>query len=217
MFTEEDEQILLSGLWSIKNGIEGGDWQLVCDGYATITGEELQPPENKSEPEKSGLKLLRERLQSDDTVGGETKPKKKVAKKKKAAKKKSKEKVEALPIAADPDVEANEIVVDGGEDVNAAMRKAGDIGKRKYHKTPVSQKIGEAGTVKFITTEVDANMKERNQAVSEARGPREERSAAHKFEVKCDKCGETFKSIARESKQYGQICSKCISEDARGR
>lgn len=45
MIEQNEDEIIASGLNTILEGITSGDFQKVCDGYNSITGEEVEPPE----------------------------------------------------------------------------------------------------------------------------------------------------------------------------
>ncbi len=59
-----EDQIIATGLLSIKKGILAGDWGIVCSGYETITGEKLTAKEKP----KSRLESIRSlmNIEKDD-------------------------------------------------------------------------------------------------------------------------------------------------------
>lgn len=66
--TTDELEIVTNGLLQIKQGIQEGNWQIVCDGYNYISGEALTP---KIESKKTSLKGLRDALRNQ----GITRPK----------------------------------------------------------------------------------------------------------------------------------------------
>lgn len=63
MSKKDDETIISDGLISIRNGILAGDWDKICHGYNSISGEQLEPP-TKPEPKLSKLETIRKNLEN---------------------------------------------------------------------------------------------------------------------------------------------------------
>lgn len=57
-----EDQIIAQGFKLLREGIVAGDWQRVCDSYELVSGEKLDPPNQKP---KSRLESIREMILSD--------------------------------------------------------------------------------------------------------------------------------------------------------
>lgn len=68
MAHKDEDMIIVSGLMEIKRGIEEQDWQVVCDGYKIITGEEIKPVEVKLSQVERVRKLMNEQKPSSKKV-----------------------------------------------------------------------------------------------------------------------------------------------------
>ena len=76
MPNQDEDEIIAKGLLSVKEGIVSGDWNKVCEGYNSISGEDLKPFEKP----KSRLESIREMMKVENPPA--EKPKKGGRKKK---------------------------------------------------------------------------------------------------------------------------------------
>jgi hypothetical protein len=72
----DDDKIIARAMIEIRKGIVDGVWQSVCNAYESITGEWIDPPEDKEpEPELSRLEKIKLEMQNlaeeDDPDNGE--------------------------------------------------------------------------------------------------------------------------------------------------
>lgn len=61
MRKNDDDILIGKGLKLVRKGIVGGSWDIVCQGYNLISGEELEPAQKKTR-----LEIIREEIQKDD-------------------------------------------------------------------------------------------------------------------------------------------------------
>lgn len=74
-----DDDIIAAGLIKVREGILSGNWESVCEGYNSISGEELKP--FVQEKPKSRLDNIRNLMALEDDGEPDKKPRQKRAKK----------------------------------------------------------------------------------------------------------------------------------------
>lgn len=80
-----DEEIIVESLLMIKNGVLTGDWQLVCNAYTMVTGEEIEVPQEEEQQPEGKIDKIRRLMQekSEQPVSKQTGGRKKKTVKKK--------------------------------------------------------------------------------------------------------------------------------------
>jgi len=189
----------MSPIEQIKDGIVKGDWNVVCDGYAGLTGERLTTPSSLDRDALYQISAIvsetlgccettTECRESEPTPATTTGKKTKQAKKTK--KKTSKKKTKRQTVDKD------------GNDASIQLDDA--------KKTVVSKATD---GVRLITNEPDPDEIEKNRLKAEKAKKNKlqlGRTGAKTHKVKCNECGNQFDSH-RPDGELGQKCNGCLS------
>lgn len=166
----------------IKEGINEGNWNTVCDGYERLTGETVSPPAEHN-AQKAILRIrdiisdtLSETLEPKPAKTSSTKSKKKATRK--------------MSSRASEENDAS-IILD--EDKKTVVQP-------------------DSGNTQFITNEPDPAEVELNRIKARKVGKNHattKRNSTKTYDVVCNECENVFQSN-RPTGEMGQKCKKCL-------
>lgn len=184
----------------IKNGIEQGNWEMVCKGYEALTGDELTPPSFKGDINLDGvINYLQTLLTKEEDLQVTS------SKGKKTAKPATKSK-QAAPVKKNNTIATSRIIKDSESE---------PLNMNKLPKVPlVTGKVG--GNKKMFLPAEHLYNKDEAEAWKECSRDDEPREAYKPDFRKCD-CGAKydFNKVypgGTIDKEVEPICEKCLNK-----
>jgi len=184
----------MNPLDKIKDGIEKQDWSLVCEGYNTMTGQNLLTPSKPLEVPftdttiqlfKSCMQQMIDEFEFVQEMTDKPDTEDHV--------------VETCDVAQPEDDDEENIDFD---EVTSAVDGVGLYGNRTV----------------LITEKPTASSIEANEKRAAGRDEQKmHRPPPKTHEVKCSDCGNTFKTRMKAGGQFGQKCPGCLKSTSRSR
>jgi hypothetical protein len=182
----------------IQQGIQKGDWNTVCKGFNSMTGQDIEPPHSVLDVIKEIHNITATALYQVDIIEEEPK---KLPDKKDRPKHLSKQKKKRVTKSNKQIAMQTGIVDENGYDSSITLDDK--------NKTTVQKQTGGS---RLITNTPDPEEIKRN-AIQAKRGRANklklDRQANKKFKAKCSECEGTFDSD-RPTGEMGQKCPKCL-------